>query len=78
MDAAGSDLVSIQILEAGTDTLLGTLSPITVPLSAGWTSFGPLDLSVAAGKIAYLQFVFLGSDGTRLGLYIDDVLVTGQ
>lgn len=78
VDAVVADSVSIEVREVGSNTLLGTLNPITLPASAGWASFGPLDLSVAVGKSAYLQFVFVGSDGTRIGLYIDDVVVTGD
>ncbi|NLH72077.1 MAG: hypothetical protein GX456_03370 [Verrucomicrobia bacterium] len=76
VDAGNFDSVWIEIVEVGTEVTLDILYPITVPKSEGWASFGPLDISVAAGKIAYIQFLFAGSEENRLGLYIDDVVVT--
>ncbi|HNQ89803.1 MAG TPA: Ig-like domain-containing protein [Verrucomicrobiota bacterium] len=78
VDAGSADTIYIDLFDTSTGAWLGTLNPITVPRSAGWASFGPLDISVAAGTAAYLQFVFVGTDGARIGLYIDDVVVIGQ
>jgi hypothetical protein len=78
VDAKAGDTIKIIIKESSTGAVLGTLTPIAPPKAVSWASYGPLDVSVAAGKTAYLQFQYVGSDNTYCGLYIDNVVVTGN
>ncbi|MCF7730782.1 MAG: hypothetical protein K9N23_03805 [Akkermansiaceae bacterium] len=76
VDATGGDTLEVLVKEVGTDTLLVTITPITLPATKDWAKLGPFDISAAAGKNAYLEFRFHGTDNTYIGLYIDDVVVT--
>jgi hypothetical protein len=47
LDSTAGDIIQVLVLEVGTDALLDTLTPFTVPVTANWASVGPLDLSAA-------------------------------
>jgi hypothetical protein len=76
VDGTTSDTLQILVKEVGTDDLLVALSPISLPSTAPWASFGPLDLSAADNNNIYLEFRFQGTDSAYIGFYLDDVLVT--
>jgi hypothetical protein len=47
LDTSATDAVQVLVREVGTDALLDTLTPFTVPVTANWASAGPLGLSAA-------------------------------
>ena len=82
LDAAAGDVVEVRVREVGTGDLLATLlpfgpSPLAAGRTAGWATYGPFDLSAAEGSKVYLEFRYQGTDGNFIGLYLDDVRVTG-
>ncbi|PQJ27585.1 hypothetical protein BSZ32_03140 [Rubritalea profundi] len=77
VDAKTGDTVEVLVREVTTNDLLVTVPAITAPMDADWATYGPFDVSDAAGKNVYLEFRFVGADATYIGLYVDDVNVTG-
>jgi hypothetical protein len=78
-DAKFGDQIEIVIRNAATDEAIGApIIPINTTTWAvsGWTTLGPFDLSAADNTHVYLEFRYMGSDSTYIGLYIDDVVVT--
>jgi hypothetical protein len=78
-DFKAGDQIEIVIRNAATDEAIGApIIPINTTTSAvsGWTTLGPFDLSAADNTHVYLEFRYMGSDSSYIGLYIDDVGVT--
>ena len=79
-DLNTSDVIEILIKESGTGVQLGApISPVpgTFPKASDWTTLGPFTLPQEAdGKSIYLEFRYVGTDASYIGLYIDDVTVT--
>ena len=50
-------------------------SPLDAIYSVDWMTYGPFDLSAAAGSTVYLEFHYAGAATNFIGLYIDDVSV---
>lgn len=80
VDAAIGNSVEVLVREVGTNALLDTVkpftdSPLTETKTLSWASYGPFSIPNAAGKNVYLEFRYQGTDGTYIGLYIDDVTV---
>lgn len=77
IDAFDDDTVEIIIRNAVGDAQLGAvINPFTVPLTATWADYGPFSLAAGAGNTIYLEFRYQGTDGTYIGLYLDDVVIT--
>lgn len=77
IDAEAGDTIEVVVRDVVDDSALVTLTPFTPPVSADWATYGPYDISDAVGKEVYLEFRFQGTNSFFIGLYIDDVRVTG-
>ena len=77
IDAATGDTIEIVVRDVDDDSALVTLTPFTPEVSANWATYGPFDISAAAGQEVYLEFRYAGTNNGYIGLYIDDVMVTG-
>jgi hypothetical protein len=82
VDFDAGDVAEVRVRETGTEDLLVTLtpfgeSPLAATQTADWTSYGPFDISAAAGHNVYLEFRYQGDNGVFAGLYLDDLRVTG-
>jgi hypothetical protein len=77
VDATVGDTLEVLVKEVGTGTTLVNVpaTELAPAVTADWASYGPYDISAAAGKKVYLEFRFRGTDGLYIGLYIDDVTV---
>lgn len=83
VDFAAGDVVEVRVRETGTNDLLVTLmpfgeSPLAGLQSSDWATYGPLDISAAAGRNVYLEFRYQGNSADYGGFYLDDLRVTGQ
>ena len=76
VDAMEADTLEVRLKESGTDELLATLNPVSLPATESWQELGPFALPEADGKSVYLEFVFQGSNDEYIGFYLDDVSVT--
>jgi autotransporter-associated beta strand protein len=74
-DAQTGDAIQVLVRNAGTDALLGTINPVTVPATSTWTNLGPFSLSAGDNTNIYLEFRYDGTDANYIGLYIDNVVV---
>jgi autotransporter-associated beta strand protein len=77
IDAAGGDTIEVVVRDVADGSALVTLTPFTPAVSADWATYGPYDISDAVGKEVYLEFRYQGTNSAYIGLYIDDVRVTG-
>ncbi|BCX48446.1 hypothetical protein HAHE_23540 [Haloferula helveola] len=79
-DTVTGDVVEVLVKEVGTNTTLVTVpaTALAPPLTEDWATYGPFDISDAVGHNVYLEFRYEGSNNTYIGLYIDDLLVTGN
>jgi hypothetical protein len=76
IDALGADTLQVLVKEVGTNNLLETVNPVTVPYSdTDWNNYGPFAIPGAAGKNVYLEFRYVGTDTSYVGFYIDDVTI---
>lgn len=79
VDAAASDTLEVLVKEVGSGMTLVTVpvTGLTPPKTANWATYGPFNISAAAGHDVYLEFRYAGTDNQYIGLYIDDLLITG-
>ncbi|BCX48517.1 hypothetical protein HAHE_24250 [Haloferula helveola] len=79
VDSVDGDTIEVLVKEVGTDTLLYTVpaSSLTPPVTSDWATYGPFDISDAVGHNVYFEFRYVGTSNLYIGLYIDDLLVTG-
>ena len=76
IDALSADTLAVLVREVGTNNLLETVNPVTLPYSdTDWNNYGPFAIPGAAGKNVYLEFRYVGTDAGYVGFYIDDVTV---
>ena len=74
------DITRAEVVQGGARTTVWSLNA-TNPSAATWTNSGSIDLSAFAGNPIELCFVFDTVDGTdndQIGLFIDDIEITGN